>query len=361
MNKLIFLIFKTKITFLRPKKAEIMLYDQGVHFNYLFIKSFKNITFEIFYKRLEKINFYILFYTILKNGLKNLKFNYLLNYIDKVNPKIIITNNDVDTTFYKLKKNIKNTIKTISIQRSFKEKNEFNHFKLQKIKYSSDYLLLFSLEQKKYFKKYIDSKFIVIGSCINNFYKKKIQKKNQIIFISEFIKKNLNKSKFFHEKKILIFLLKYCEKKKIKLKILLKNLSGYDYVDKKDNISIKIYRKYFDFVKPKNIISQSRNKTNYDYLDSNKLAIFMDSNLGVETISRGNKTLRIPSIKIKNKIDSFFGKIEYDLHALTTYSKFENKLNLMISKNNKKFNFNKLLYHQKNNKILKRIINQIIL
>ena len=175
-----------------------MLYDQGVRFNNLFIKSFKNITFEIFFKRFEKINLYILFYTIIKNGFINIKFNYLLNYIDQVNPKIIITNNDVDATFYKLKKSIKNKIKTISIQRSFKEKNEFNHFKLQKINYSSDYLLLFSLQQKKYFKKYIDSKFIVIGSFINNFYKKKIQKKNKIIFISEFIVENFNKKKFFH-------------------------------------------------------------------------------------------------------------------------------------------------------------------
>lgn len=361
MRKLIFSIFKTKVAFLRPKKAEIMLYDQGVRFNYLFIKSFKNTTFEIFYKRLEKINFYILFYTILKNGLKNLKFNYLLNYIDKVSPKIIITNNDADTTFYKLKKNIKKSIKTISIQRSFKEKNELNHFKQQKIKYSSDYLLLFSLDQKKYFKKYIDSKFFVIGSFVNNYYKKKKQKKNQIIFISEFIKENFNKYKFFHEKKILIFLLKYCERKKIKLKVLLKNLSGYDYVDKKDNISIKIYKKHYGFVKQKNIISQSRDKTNYDYLDLNKLIVFMDSNLGVETISRGNKALRIPSIKIKNKIDPFFGKIEYDLHTLTSYSKFENKLNLILKQNKKKFNFKKLLYYDKDNRIVKKIINQIIL
>ena len=84
-----------------------MLYDQGVRFNYLFIKSFKNITFEIFYKRFEKINLYILFYTIIKNGFINIKFNYLLNYIDQVNPKIIITNNDVDATFYKLKRVLK--------------------------------------------------------------------------------------------------------------------------------------------------------------------------------------------------------------------------------------------------------------
>ena len=87
----------------------------------------------------------------------------------------------------------------------------------------------------------------------------------------------------------------------------------------------------------------------------------MDSNLGIETMSRGNKTLRIPSVKIKKNIDPFFGKIEYDLHTLTSYSKFENKLNFMIKQNKKKINFNKLLYFNKDNKILKKLINQIIL
>ena len=63
----------------------------------------------------------------------------------------------------------------------------------------------------------------------------------------------------------------------------------------------------------------------------------MDSNLGIETMSRGNKTLGILfPVKIKKNIDPFFGKIEYDLHTLTSYSKFENKLNFMIKQNKKK-------------------------
>ena len=70
------------------------------------------------------------------------------------------------------------------------------------------------------------------------------------------------------------------------------------------------------------------------------------------------------SLTLSHELDSMywlFGKIEYELHTLTSYSKFENKLNFMIKQNKKKTNFNKLLYFNKDNKILKKLINQIIL
>ena len=58
-----------KIKFFKPEKADILLYDQGIRFNYLFQKSFEDIKFQIFYKRLEEINIYILIKAILNNPL----------------------------------------------------------------------------------------------------------------------------------------------------------------------------------------------------------------------------------------------------------------------------------------------------
>lgn len=365
MKKIISIIFGSKFIFQSPKKANILLYDQGVRFNNLFMKSFKNRKFEIFYKRFEKINLYVLILTLLKSGYKNLKQNYLKNYIKIVNPKLVVTSNDVDILFYTIKKLVKK-IKTIAVQRSFREINEFNLFKSKKKnEYCADYVFLFSSNQKKIFKRFISSKFIEIGSFANNFYKKKKNTKKQILLISQFIQDFENKKQFYHEKKILKFLINYCNKKNLKLKILLKNLSSYNYKDKKDYKSAKIYKKYFDFVDKDSIICQSNSKTNYNFLDENILVIFMDSALGLECISRGNKTLRIPLSKIKRgHIDPLLGKIKYDIHLLDNYLKFEKKLNFIRDYDQnlyfKKFNSKDLLYYDQNNKILKKMLKRLI-
>jgi len=364
MKKIVSIIFGSKFSLLKPKKANILLYDQGMRFNYLFIKTFKNLKFEIFYKRFEKINLYILFLTIFRNGLKNLKQNYLIDYIKSVDPKIVVTSNDVDPRFYKIKNHLKK-IKTIAIQRNFKEKREFDLFKSSKEKYSSDFVLLFSLSQKKYFEKHIKSKFIEIGSFSNNYYKKNRLKKKQIILISQFILNFENKKQFFHEKKVIKFLMKYCEKNKIKLKILLKNLSNYNFDHYMDVKSAKIYKNYFNFINTKSLVSQTKTKTNYNYLDENLMVIFMDSALGFECLSRGNKTLRIPLNKKGKDVNNLLlGKMKYDTHFLTNYSRFVKKLNQVKDYNRnlylKKFNCKDLIHYDENNKTLKKIIKNII-
>lgn len=364
MKKIALIFFGFKFTLIKPNRADILLYDQGVRFNFLFIKSFKNLKFEIFYKRYEKINLYILLLVIFKHGIKNINHNYLITYIQIVNPKIIVTSNDVDIRFYTIKNYLKH-IKVIAIQRSFKEKHEFNLFKLGKKNYSADYILLFSLNQKKYFDKYIMSKYVKIGSFVNNFYPKKKIKKKQILLISQFIQDFKNKKQFFHEKKLLRFLVNYCDKKNLKLKILIKNLSGYNYEKEKDYKSALIYREYFNFINSKSIILQSKSKTNYDYLDENILVIFMDSALGLECISRKNKTLRVPLLKTKSGYsDPLLGKIKYDTLNLENYFKFEKKLDQINDYNEnlylKKFNSNDLLHYDQNNLILKKIVKNLI-
>ena len=125
MEKIASILFGLKFTLIKPRSADILLYDQGVRFNFLFIKSFKNLKFEIFYKRYEKINLYILLLVIFKGGIKNIKQNYLITYVKIVNPKIIVTSNDVDVKFYTIKNYFKH-IKVIAIQRSFKENDYRN-------------------------------------------------------------------------------------------------------------------------------------------------------------------------------------------------------------------------------------------
>ena len=108
--------------------------------------------------------------------------------VEEVKPKIIVTSNDIDITFYNIKNFLKEDIKTISIQRCARESKEFKNFNNYKKKLIADYVLLFSMNRKKFYRKYIKAKYLEIGSFRNNFYKKKNKtNKKLILLISQFL------------------------------------------------------------------------------------------------------------------------------------------------------------------------------
>ena len=55
------IIFETKFIFSKPKKTQILLYDQGKKFNEQIKKTLKKKTVSILYVRMEEINLYVLF------------------------------------------------------------------------------------------------------------------------------------------------------------------------------------------------------------------------------------------------------------------------------------------------------------
>ena len=310
-----------KIKFFKPEKADILLYDQGIRFNYLFQKSFEDIKFQIFYKRLE---------------------------------------DDIDITFYNIKNFLKEDIKTISIQRCARESKEFKNFNNYKKKLIADYVLLFSMNQKKFYRKYIKAKYLEIGSFQNNFYKKKNKtNKKLILLISQFLEQFKLSKQFEHEKKIVQFLKMYCKKNKYNFKILIKNLSGYDFLKDEINRSPSIYLKYFQFLNKNNLILNQGMKTNYYFLDDSKLVIFIDSSLGEEAASRKNKVLRIPFLKKFNKESK-----SYEVFFLKDFNSFEKKINQTISGDKKIYlnnlKSNGLIKFNEDNKILKNLVYKIL-
>lgn len=93
-----------KIFFKKPKKKKILILDRQ---GYFFIKHFlKKSIFGILDVRYESINIYVLFYTFfyilynfkLYNQLKNLKHLYIINYINLVSPRTIIST--IDNNFF---------------------------------------------------------------------------------------------------------------------------------------------------------------------------------------------------------------------------------------------------------------------
>ena len=119
----LFLIFSQK-EFLKPKRNKILIFDGT---NYIpLLKSLRTKEISILFIRGEIINFYILS-KVFFNKIYLIFYptlfwkEYLFNYIETVNPKIILTYIDNNPFFYTLKK--KFTSKTfISIQNGYRFK-----------------------------------------------------------------------------------------------------------------------------------------------------------------------------------------------------------------------------------------------
>ena len=118
MLKIIFLFLQLKkISFSYPKKNKILVIDKI--YSDLFKKLIsKNL--EVISIRYENLNFFVLLNLLFSKRKKNF-FNYILIYIELINPSLIITGNDNLIWFYKLKKNYPNK-KFISVQNGFRNK-----------------------------------------------------------------------------------------------------------------------------------------------------------------------------------------------------------------------------------------------
>ena len=93
-------LLKIKIKFKKPNKNKILMFD---YTNEILFKRLIKKKIEVLYIRLEEINFYVLFMAVKSYGFLNLGKNYIKTYIEHVEPKIIITFNELHGTFYLLK------------------------------------------------------------------------------------------------------------------------------------------------------------------------------------------------------------------------------------------------------------------
>ncbi len=372
------ILLKTKFIFRKPTKTSFLIYDK---FSGLFLSKLlpKN-SYGYLSTRYEEINLYVLAITLLKFKFRNIRFNYLLNYIRTVNPNKILTINHMDLDFLYFKYFFKKPIfimiqnNVTGLKGTYSISNVSKNHKMSKIKKGRvDYLLLFGENMRVIYNKYFDyKKYISIGSINNNFAKitKKVNKKKQLIFISQF--KNWKKisndkitrdgvnfiqpSKYYLEidKKMLNFLSHYKLKKKISFKILLKS---------KKKSEEKIERKYFKEIgiKKINFISSRNLKKTYSIISKLNNFITFDSTLGYEALSRGKKVIIVDKLNLKkfaskklisvispikfqtkelSKItDSFFNNSYYrkinqlasDVKKLSTYSEKNNKLTAFLN------------------------------
>lgn len=300
LQKIIF----SKIEIKKPKKADILIWGKVKYINIFKEKNFNYLKpYKISHVEVwgESYNFRILLRCLLELDFSSLK--YFNEYIRAVNPSIILSFLDNYKLFYLLRKN-KNQ-KKILIQNAWRS-NEFKTFNFKKANSSDDvdYLFCHNKNVENQYKKITRAKTIKIGSFLSNNINIKNNKRLEIVYISTFrySKKNIFISGKISlndyletEQKLIRFIYKYCNEKKIKLTILPtgkkeieEEIAFFNNTLKKNNNWKLIKRKFEDYNYP------------YKIIDKAKIVIGLDSTLLYEAFSRGIKTI-FCDIRPKNK------------------------------------------------------------
>ena len=148
--KAILTLFKCKFDFKKVKKEKMLIFDT---MSLLLVSKFKNFwpndksltsketllllskfkKFEILDVRYEilDVRYKVFNFWVLLENFMNLKFtfkDYILTFISKVNPKVVLTYNDNYPLFYELK-NYFPKVKFIAVQNGYRHKSQLNDFK----------------------------------------------------------------------------------------------------------------------------------------------------------------------------------------------------------------------------------------
>ena len=296
--KVILILFKCKFDFKKVKKEKMLIFDTLSLQLVSIVSEFKK--FEILDVRYEVFNFWVL----LENFM-NFKFtfkDYILTFISKVNPKVVLTFNDNYLLFYELK-NYFPKVKFIAVQNGYRHKLHLNNFKkLKNKRLFVDYLFTFGKNSEIFYKKFLKcNNFINSGSFRNNSVKlKKSSEKKNILFISAFRLKHLSKGDDYNvENKIIKIINIFCEKKKIKLFIA---TATRDYLEEKNFLLSKLPEKH-----NVRVIRKKGQLSNYLLVNKFETIVFNDSTLGYEAIVRKKKIVAISCRKEKAKIAYPFG------------------------------------------------------
>ena len=322
MFRILRLIFLTKKIFFKPQKKEILIIDKltGKRLCYIFNK--KKISF--LETRLSEINVQIFLLAIIKkisNSSLRLSQHYILSYIKFVDPKFIVTSNDVIPFYWQIKRYFPQK-KVIIFQNNYRNGWDFGNIFLgskNEKKGSCDLFVTYCNSIIPLYSKKIKSNYLSIGSIENNFFKKKFNnKKKNIIYISQFKNwsnkevaiSNQNKKIFLKDsyiksdKIILNFLNEFCKKNNKELKIFLRNQIG-ELGSKEESYYKEILDFKVDFVKKKNRFNGYNKISNYDFFVTN------DSTLGYECLARDKRVAffnnRYLVSKFKNGHKHYYG------------------------------------------------------
>ena len=216
-----------KINFDFPKKNSVLIFDD-LYSEYIKEYIYSKDIFVI--KIRNSINFFATLYAFIFFYRSNFKTEYINFFLKKSKSKLFISFGFKRIILYNLKK-YHPSVKFVIIQNgsfgdnfiSLLKKN--NHKKLY-----CDYFFCFSSHEKYILSKYINANYILSGSIKNNYYRvENKNKKKEVIFISQYRKKSLDKKnrqyqnlKYIRENEVFILpiLHRFCLENNLRLRIL---------------------------------------------------------------------------------------------------------------------------------------------
>ncbi len=298
MSNYLDILIRAKYEFFPPNKSDVLVYDFDSKEITQKIFNLKKISF--LSTRKEKLNIFVIIKTLLQ--FKFRYFDYILNFIKCVKPKLVITSIDNNRNFYRIKKFLPKTI-TIFLQNGhrtghtdiFKIFEEKNFQRYKKI-YHVDLMCVFNKMTSDYYKKFISGKTFISGSVKNNC-EKIYKKKNGLIFISLF---RTSRTPFESENQLIKIIKKFCEQKKIKLKVLGKFKDLSRQIRERNYFKNILNNNYF-------FIKNSEARKTYKHLDASEIVVSSGSTMGLESLGRKNKTAIIHSLPKKPFKKSFWG------------------------------------------------------
>lgn len=298
-------IFFPKFKFNNPKKKNFLILDNQTFYRNNFFSN-KNI-YDVLFTRYEE--FYILplikslvIFFRKKNNLSFLQ-NYIIEYIKLANPKYIISFTYYDLFFLNLKNFFPKkkliifqcTLASYIVLNEQKKKLKILKKKL-KNKIVIDYFVLFGKELIKFYKNYINTKFIIGGSIRNNFISKKfnnLKNRNYLVLISHFVHRDDFQKKYYKMINLLNLIKTYCIDNNLKLIIFGRASPKFE---KKE---IDFYRNIFKNFKFK----YYKRGINNHYQNLNKFKFFVSftSTLGYEFAIRQERVAFIYGALTDNK------------------------------------------------------------
>ena len=367
----------------KPKKTDILIYDASG--SELLLPYFKGRDVSILYTRGEFVNIFCLFCIIFNREFWKGKClsAYLKSYVKATSPILVVTYIDNSHAFYKISKAFPST-KTILVQNGVRD--NWLDLIANNTNYHVDYMCVFGYYVGKYYNKHISGNIIPIGSFKNNEIEKvkKAKDTDNILFISQWLNKPKTKEPLYIDYKglpiywedffetetsLLNFLGDWCFVNNKKLVICgreeVKDSSEYEfYIDKLSNSKFS-----WEFIPRKD------HQNSYKLLDSAQIVVSIDSTLGYESISRGNKTaiFSIRGSYIGNNFRKFgWPNVFPENGPFWTNSKarlgfhLASIMDLLNKSNPEEWNkiyqpyAEKLMQHDPKNEIFRKLINKIL-
>ena len=282
--------------FRRPQQAPVVIYPKGK--SSVILLEYLDKTQVIVTNPWEgSLNLPTIFRMLL--SFKFSRFHYLIAYLQLTRAKFVITTTDNDITFYRIKKYLP-AVTTIAIQNGLRgnysspNSTGFLIEISQEEELACDYILTFGQSMGFEFQKHIQTKFLAVGSIRNNLFAPSsvIQKVNQLAYISQLTNRALRPDEQFAdylgnpisyqefyaaEKQICDYLANYCAERGLKFLVCGKQNSTFTAEQ--------------DFFKPHEVSGRNEPFSSYELLNASKILVSLDSAIGYEFLSRGNRVV----------------------------------------------------------------------